>query len=104
MTRVEALRAMVLREDADPKRARAVALQPLQRGIEQAPAPTTVLDRAVQLQAFALAVFRRPVRMRQAAGAGQRLAARPAPLLHHPSGEAGADPGPRARLGGKGLR
>src|SRR5690606_13289919 len=75
---VEALRAGVLRPHADPQRARAGALQPVERGREQLAAPAAVLVFAQQVQALELAVAGRDIRMRQATGAGGRMTDRDA--------------------------
>src|SRR5690606_4858586 len=56
---VEALRAVVAGPDADPERARAVALEPLQRGVQHAPAPAAGLVRGQQVQALQFPVARR---------------------------------------------
>src|SRR3546814_18706497 len=60
--RVEALRAEVLRPHPDPQRARALALQPVERGGEQLAAPAAVLVFAQQVGALELAVGGREVR------------------------------------------
>src|SRR3546814_5177560 len=63
--RVEALRAEVLRPHPDPQRARALALQPVERGGEQLAAPAAVLVFAQQVEALELAVAGRDVRVRR---------------------------------------
>src|SRR5690606_9531383 len=70
VARVEALRAEVLGPHADPDPVPALALQPVDGGIEQLATPATVLDFRQQVEALEFAVVGRDIGMRQAARPG----------------------------------
>src|SRR3982751_4246111 len=71
---VEALGAMIFREHADPQRARAVLLQPVEDGLQQPAARAPALAALQQVDPFQFAADRRHLGVRQAAGASGRVA------------------------------